>query len=299
MSFCTDVKNELALLRTTKCCEPSLAYGFLLFSRSFTFKKISMQTENINMAQFFAKTMHRVFGADVTLNEGGDLKKTYRATVLSESDRLKILAILSTEDEQDVINTEYLQKDCCVSAFVRGAFLACGSISNPEKQYRADFSVKSEELAVAFSGLLNEYYIKSNVAKRGNSFVVYIKKNECISDLLTLLGASHKSLEILDTAILKSVKNNTNRASNCDSANISKTVEASINQRTAIEYFLNLGLLENLPPKLLNAAKLRLQNPNASLKELCKLSSEPITVSGLNHRLCKIIELYNEHKNKK
>ncbi|MDD6478928.1 MAG: DNA-binding protein WhiA [Oscillospiraceae bacterium] len=296
MSFCSDVKNELALLKTSRCCMPSLAYGFLLFSKSFTYKKISMQTVNPVMAEFFAKTMHKVFGADVTLTEGGELKKTYNATVLSEADRLKILAILSNDDGENFINPDYLLKDCCFSAFIRGAFLACGSISNPEVEYRLDFSIKTEELAVAFSGLLEECSIKNNLSKRGNGYVVYIKKNEIIGDLLTLMGASNRSLELLDTAILKSLKNKINRASNCDSANISKTVEASINQRKAIEYFENLGILESLPTELVSAAKLRLQNPNASLKELCALSREPITVSGLNHRLRRIIDLYNEKK---
>ena len=98
---------------------------------------------------------------------------------------------------------------------------------------------------------------------------------------------------------LKSVKNNINRAGNCDSGNISKTVEASIRQRTAIEYFLNKGILSSLPEELESAAKLRIDNPNASLKELCKISTTPITVSGLNHRLRRIIDLYNNAINKK
>lgn len=295
MSFCSDVKDELANIKTSKCCERSLAYGFLLFSRSFTIKKISMQTSNSVMAEFFARLMRRVFGADVDVSVGGEKVRTYKATVLSETDRLKILAILSDEEGDDPINREMFLRDCCVASFVRGAFLACGSISDPEKEYRADFSLKSRNLADALAGVLLENGIKANISKRGNGFVVYMKKNEVIGDLLTLMGATRISLELLDTAVLKSVKNNINRAGNCDSGNISKTVEASIKQRTAIEYFESKGMLENLPEELLSAAKLRLNNPNASLKELCALSLEPITVSGLNHRLKRIIDLYNNH----
>lgn len=297
MSFCSDVKDELANIRTSKCCEQSLAYGFLLFSRSFTIKKISMQTSNSVMAEFFARLMKRVFGADVEVSEGGAKVATYKATVLSETDRLKILAILSDEEGENPINKDMFLRDCCVASFVRGAFLASGAISDPEKEYRVDFSVKSHNLALALSDLLFENGIKTNISKRGNGFVVYIKKNEVIGDLLTLMGATRISLELLDTAVLKSVKNNINRAGNCDSGNISKTVEASIKQRTAIEFFVDKGMLENLPEELVSAAKLRLKNPNASLKELCALSLEPITVSGLNHRLKRIIDLYNNHIN--
>lgn len=108
------------------------------------------------------------------------------------------------------------------------------------------------------------------------------------------MGARKHSLMVMDTKIMKSVKNNINRARNCDSANISKTVEASIKQRTAIEYLRQTDRLESLPHELLAAAILRLHNPDATLKELCKISPEPLTLSGLNHRLSKIIEIYEE-----
>ena len=296
MSFCTDVKDELAQLRPMNCCEPSIAYGFLLCSRSFSYKRISMQTANPIMVHFFARLMKRVFGAEVVVTEGGEKIRTYKADVPDETDRLKMLAILSSETDENPINTEMMLKDCCIAAFVRGAFLACGNISDPESEYRIDFSFRDEALASAFRDLLLEHSIKCNISKRGKGFVVYAKKNETIGDLLTFMGASKRSLEFLETAIVKSVKNQTNRASNCDSGNISRTVEASIIQRRAIEHFYNTGAIESFPPELLQAAKLRRENPNASLKELCRLSSEPITVSGLNHRLRRIIDKYNEIK---
>jgi len=296
MSFCTDVKDELALIRTSKCCEPSLAYGFLLYSRSFSYKRICMQTANKVMADFFARLMGRVFKAEVIVSQGGEKKPTYKANVPSDTDRLKILAVLSSENQDEAINSEMLLKDCCTAAFVRGAFLACGSISDPETEYRMDFSVKSEALARGLVCVLDNYSIKANITKRGKGFAVYIKKNETIGDLLTFMGASNRCLEVLETAILKSVKNQTNRASNCDSGNISRTVEASIAQRTAIEFFEKTGAIESFPQELIDAAKLRTENPNASLKELCKLSDKPITVSGLNHRLRRIIDMYKEIK---
>ena len=157
-----------------------------------------------------------------------------------------------------------------------------------------DFPVRERALAEEFKCLLFENGISANISTRGKGFVVYIKRNEAIGDLLALMGASARSLELIETAILKSVKNNINRARNCDSANIGKTVEASIAQRRAIDYLKSHDILESLPPKLQSVANLRLSAPEASLKELCKLSGEDITVSGLNHRLKKIIEIYEE-----
>ncbi|MBQ1962207.1 MAG: DNA-binding protein WhiA, partial [Clostridia bacterium] len=128
----------------------------------------------------------------------------------------------------------------------------------------------------------------------GTGYVVYIRRSEMITNLLTLMGLSDRSLQLIETTIVKSVKNNINRARNCDNANISKTVEASIKQRKAIEFLEKTGRLEVLPEQLFSAARLRMENPEASLNELCKLSNEPITVSGLNHRLQRIIEIYEE-----
>ena len=141
-----------------------------------------------------------------------------------------------------------------------------------------------------------EHYIDAHISTRGKGFVVYIKKNETISDLLALMGASARSLEVIETSIIKSVKNNTNRARNCDSGNIGRTVEASINQRMAIEYLISRDMLESLPEPLIEAANLRMENPSLSLRELCKKSKEGITVSGLNHRLKKIMEIYEDIK---
>ena len=158
------------------------------------------------------------------------------------------------------------------------------------------FSVRNEKLADEFCELLSGYGIRLKKARRQNGAVLYTKESGCIEDLLTLMGAPHITLDIVDTKILKSVKNNTNRRSNCDSANISKTVEASIKQRRAIDYLRRHGVLESLPRELVSAADLRESNPEATLGELCKLSDEPLTVSGLNHRLEKLIKLYEELK---
>lgn len=296
MSFCADLKKELIRLKTPACCRLSLAYGLMLFGRSFSYKKISIQTANSCVAEGYRDIVKQAYKADVSLTSGGDKRVTYKAEVSSQSDRLRILASVDYGMTDEPINRGVFRRECCAVAFIRGAFLACGNINDPDKDYRAEFSVKDEALALSLSELLNEYEITVNIGKRGKYSILYMRDSSTIEDFLTLIGAAHRSLEIMDTKIMKSVKNNINRARNCDSANISKTVEASIMQRRAIEYFEKNDRLQSLPQELLQAALLRKNNPEATLKELCRISDEPITVSGLNHRLQKIIELYEKDK---
>lgn len=299
MSFCSDIKNELAEIKTHQCCKSALIYGFALFSRSFSSKRICMQTENMNSAICYANLLKGVFGVEVDVAVGGGKRPTWRAEVKSEGDRLKILASVDFGIGENTINPEVFEKGCCKAAFVRGAFLACGHLTDPDKCYRVDFSVRDKLLAKELAALLQEHYIYAHIAKRGSGYTVYIKRNEIIGNLLAFMGASQRSLQIIEISIIKSVKNNMNRSRNCDSRNISKTVEASINQRKAINYLQKRAMLDTLPPELYSAAVLRLNNPESSLKELCSLCEEQITVSGLNHRLKRIMEIYEKAKGKK
>lgn len=297
MSFCAEVKNELISLRPQNCCKPSLCYGFMLFGRSFSIKKIVLQTGNENVARAYCDIINSVYKIKPTLSVGGSVRPTYKAEITDESDRLKILASVDFGVAENCIDRSFFIRDCCPQAFIRGVFLACGNINDPEKEYRAEFSIKNEKLADELLLLLNELGINMRKVPRQNGVVLYTKDSNTVEDLLTLMGAGKKTLDIIDTKIMKEVKNNINRARNCDSKNISKTVEASIRQRTAIEYLKQSDRLYSLPQELLTAALLRLENPDATLKELCKISAEPLTISGLNHRLNKIIEIYEKDKN--
>ena len=296
MSFCSEVKNELAAIRPPECCKRPLIYGFMLFGRSFSFKKISMQTGNSAMAQLYAGLIKSIFGVTAEITCGGSVRPTYIARVASEADRLKSLACYDYGIADKLINNDIITRECCFQSFIRGAFLSCGNINDPQKEYRAEFSVRSEKLADEFSVLLSGYGISLKKAKRQNVTVLYTKESACIEDLLTLMGVPHRTLDIMDTKSLKSVKNNINRRSNCDNANISKTVEASIKQRCAIDYLKQHGILESLPAELISAADLRQNNPDSTLAELCRLSEEPLTVSGLNHRLKRLMEIYESVK---
>ncbi len=296
MSFCTEVKNELLNIRPSACCKPSYIYGLLLFGRSFGIKKMSLQTANQNVANAYAEIIRHTYKAEVTVAVGGSVRPTYKAEVKSEADRLKILALIDFGISETVIDRSLFLRECCLPSFIRGAFLACGNINDPEKEYRIEFSVKNEALADDFNSLLSELGVTLKKTSRGKAFVLYTKDSNTIEDLLTIMGDTTRTLEVIDTKIMKSVKNNINRARNCDNANISRTVEASIKQRTAIEFLEKADRLYSLPQELLEAALLRRDNPDLTLKELCKISPTAISLSGLNHRLKKIIEIYENEQ---
>ncbi len=298
MSFCKEVKNELINTRPSGCCKPSYAYGFMLFGRSFSFKKICLQTANKDVAEAYSDAIFSVYRLRPEISCGGSKIPTYKAEVKSEAERLKILASVDFGVEESLIDRSLFLRECCVQSFVKGAFLACGNINNPEKEYRAEFNVKNMQAAKELSQLLEEYGINMRTVSRKNGAQLYTKESAVIEDLLTFMGAGKQTLNIIDTKILKSVKNNINRARNCDNANISKTVEASIKQRTAIEFLEKSDRLYSLPQELLTAALLRKENPDATLKELCRISKEPLTVSGLNHRLARIIKIYEQNLKK-
>ena len=298
MSFCSDIKTELSAIRVSRCCMQALTYGLLLFGRAFKPQKISMQSENEAVTRLYATMIQKSYDVSVKVNKGESKNVTYRAEVTDEIDRLKILASVDFGMVEGKISHEFFNRACCEAAFVRGAFLSCGQMSDPEKSYRVDFPVKSEALATELRDILLRHEVSANISTRGSGYVVYIKRSEMIINLLALMGASVRSLELIETTIINEANNKTNRIFNCDGANINKTIEASFKQRTAIEYLIKREMLSSLPEELISAANLRMEYPESSLKELCKNSPEPITVSGLNHRLKKIIEIYEEIKSR-
>ena len=296
MSFCSSVKGELLNLRVSGCCLTAYSYGYMLFARAFSIKRIALQTASEEVAKGYCNAIEKRYKIRPEIKVGGNKKPTFIAEVESESDRLKILAENDFGMNEELIDDSIFIRDCCFGSFVRGAFLACGNINDPEKEYRLEFNVKSETIALELQALLLQQGISLKSTKLSKGLKLYTKDSGVIEDLLTFMGASHHSLEIMDTKVYKSVKNNINRARNCDSANISKTVEASIKQRRAIEFLKASDRLQSLPEELLQAANLRLKNPEATLKELVRISNEPLTVSGLNHRFKKIMEIYEDIK---
>lgn len=294
MSFSSDVKTELCELKTPKQTKMPLIYGFLLFSRAFSVKGIKLQTETEAVANLFSKLLNEVYDIPCEIITGGGKRKVYRIEILSEADRLRLLASVDFGIYEEKINPEILENDMSAASFVRGAFLSCGQISDPKKGCRIDFLIRDKALAEEFRAILKKHYIETNISARQNNFVVYIKRNEMITNLLAFMGASLRSLELIEMSIISSVRNNMNRAANCDNANLDRMVEASIKQRKAIDFLQSRGILQTLDKSLVDAANLRWQNPDMSIKELCEKSGDNISVSGLSHRLKRLVGLYEE-----
>jgi DNA-binding protein WhiA len=179
-------------------------------------------------------------------------------------------------------------------AYVRGAFLGGGSISNPERTYHLEFVTHSEEYALDLCKLINSFGLNSKVIQRKNSFIIYIKEGEQIVDLLNILGAHTSLLELENIRIMKEMRNNVNRLVNCETANLSKTVNAAVRQVESIKLIQNQIGLKRLPKNLREIAELRLNYPDESLKELGEMLDPPVGKSGVNHRLRKIEKIAEE-----
>lgn len=299
MSFSSDIKSELCKCRNADCCAMAQGYGMLLFSRSFDEDDVSVTTENPDVARVFASLMNRLFGCRVVVAEQGAQRKRYKSYLSGKTERRKVMITYfnGMGCDRDTINVDKFNKSCCMSAFLRGVFLSCGTISDPEKQYRLEFVVKSNSLAVDLYGILYRKGMTPYMSTRENSVIVYIKRSEDIEDFLTTIDAPHYSLELMGVKVVKEIRNTENRRTNYEAANIAKTASASLMQCRAIEKLRNAGVLSGLPAQLRDAARLRSENPDSSLSELVTMyesEGESITRSGLNHRLSKLVQLAEE-----
>jgi len=192
------------------------------------------------------------------------------------------------------IHDEMVATDAERRAYVRGAFLGGGSISNPEKTYHLEFVTHSEEYALELCKLINSFGLNSKVIQRKNSFIIYIKEGEQIVDLLNIIGAHSALLELENIRIMKEMRNNVNRLVNCETANLSKTVNASVRQVESIKLIQTQIGLQRLPKNLREIAELRLNYPDESLKELGEMLDPIVGKSGINHRLRKIEKIAEE-----
>ena len=191
--------------------------------------------------------------------------------------------------DPEMVKTEEYKK-----AYIRGAFIGGGSVTNPEKTYHLEFVTHSEEYAIDLSKLINSFGLNSKVIQRKNSFIIYIKEGEQIVDLLNIVGAHTSLLELENIRIMKEMRNNVNRLVNCETANLSKTVNAAVRQVESIKLIQNSIGLKRLPKNLQEVAELRLSYPDESLKELGEMLDPPVGKSGINHRLRKIEKIAEE-----
>ncbi len=294
MSFTSDVKLELCEIKASTCCKNAECYGILLFGRAFSADLISVSTESEDVANRIITLLKHCFGVTPHIYGGGVTKDTFTLSIDKKEDCENILRALGYygfKKGEKIIKIQNLEDECCLKAFIRGAFLSCGMVSDPNKDYHAEFSVHNNNLASEFFDLLKENNLHPSITKRGNNSIIYFKESGYIEDLLTTVNATNHTLKLAGIKVYKDMRNYYNRLNNCETANITKTVNAAIRERDAILKLINAGEFEKLSAELKSAAELRKNNPEASLSELCSLSGGNITRSGLNHRLKRLVTL--------
>ncbi len=293
VSFSSKLKTDLCRLKPTGCCRLAQSYGLLLFGRSFCKEEVSIFTKSRDTAEIYSSLLKICFSVHTTMTES---KGGFTVFVPGEADRERIVNYYSSGENDWIFNPKHVKRSCCRWAFIRGAFLSAGSINDPEKGYHLEFAVKDPTLSFAFAAFLELCGYKPSTAVRKSVTALYYNDSTLIEEMLGLLGATSQSLEVMETKIIKDMRNKLNRQNNFETSNISKTVNAALEQVRAIKYLEKHNLLGLLPEELYEVAVLRRDNPEASLSEMCQLCGGKISRSGLNHRLKRIIVFYEEQK---
>ncbi|MBO5317702.1 MAG: DNA-binding protein WhiA [Oscillospiraceae bacterium] len=299
MSFSANAKAELCRVFPSKrCCALAQCFGILLFCNSFSGDGIRIITESREFAQVLPKLFQRAF--DLTFDQQPHPEDTGKLVFQIQQPQ-KLLTVMEAygfhpEDTLALhINLPVLEEDCCRIAFLRGAFLAGGSVTDPTKGYHLELTTTHQNVAKEGYILMQEVLpFAPKTARRGGAYVMYLKQSDVICDFLTFLGAHVASMGIMEARLEKEFTNNVNRRCNCDDANTTKVVEAAQEQLAAIRLLKKQGKLEHLPPKLLQAAQARQEHPEASLAELAQLMEPPINNPAMNHRLKKLLALAKE-----
>lgn len=269
---------------------------------------VKVRTENISVARKCFTLLRKTFNIEaeslVTINKSkGNI--TYTVVIKQHEEAMKVLQAARLVDGDGEVSEEFstsrnliVHKSCCKRAFLRGAFLASGSMSHPEKSYHIEMVCASKAKAEQIQKLINSFGLDAKVILRKKSYVVYLKEGSQIVDLLNIMEAPIALMEMENVRILKEMRNSVNRQVNCETANINKTVSAATKQAEDIRLIEKTVGLDNLPEGLQEIAELRLLYPDATLKELGDLLTEPLGKSGVNHRLRKLSELAEDIRNK-
>ncbi|KXL53296.1 sporulation transcription regulator WhiA [Anaerotignum neopropionicum] len=307
MSFSSKVKQEIGehLGNGRHCRIAELSSfvnicGHIGLCRDYFCLKI--QTENYLVAKKCFTLLKNAFNinSEIFIKSGGKKRRSkVYVLFIKDSDQverlLRATGILLTKEGLPVIrnklNPTVVSSICCRRAYIRGAFISVGSVNNPEKNYHLEFVLSSWELATQLRDLVNTFDLDSKVVERKDHFVVYLKEGEQIVDLLNIMGAHIALMDLENVRIVKEMRNDINRKVNCETANLNKVVLAAVKQLEDITYIQQTIGLDKLPMQLQEVARLRLDYPDTSLKELGTYLAEPVGKSGVNHRLRKISNL--------
>ena len=305
MSFSSSVKDELSRqISPARHCQIAEMAAIISLGGRVQISEndeyaIRIQTENVAVARKYFTLLKKTFniGADISIRRNAYLKKsrTYTVLVSDHEEALRILQATKLIDEHgevgenlSLVKNIVVQNACCRRAFIRGAFLASGSISDPEKFYHFEIVCATMAKAEQLKNIILTFSIDAKIVARKKYFVVYIKEGSQIVDILNVMEAHVALMNLENIRIMKEMRNSVNRQVNCETANINKTVSAAVRQLEDIEYIRDTAGLSSLPDNLYEIAQIRLDRPEATLKELGEALSPPVGKSGVNHRLRKL-----------
>lgn len=292
MSFAGDVKTELCRTPLSrKCCAQAEAYGVLLYCNTFTGSEVRIITENDAFAQRLPTLFKKAFKVAFDRLPEGEGKHIFAIT---DPAKLSVIRQTFGGDQEALalhVNFAVLEEGCCRTSFLRGAFLAGGSVTDPQKGYHLELSTSHLSVSREVLALMRELELEPKDAQRKGNSVIYFKQSDRIEDFLTSIGAPLSAMEVMNAKLEKDLRGSVNRRVNCDAANLDKAVEAAMVQLDAIRRLEESGQMALLPDKLKQTARLRLEHPEDTLAQLAERCDPPITKSALNHRLRKLVEL--------
>lgn len=307
MSFSGNVKEELSehwsSARHCQIAELAAILGLCgsIIINSRNEYRVKVHTENKAVARKVFTLIKKTFNIESDISIRRNIQKqsvSYSVVVKQHQDALRVLQAVKLIDEHldgfeevQIVNPIVVQQTCCKRAFIRGAFLAAGSMSDPKKAYHFEIVCAAEPMAEQIRELMSSFSMDAKIVQRKKSYVVYLKEGSQIVDILNIMEAHVSLMELENVRILKEMRNTVNRKVNCETANLNKTVSAAVKQLEDITYLRDTIGLEKLSEGLEEVALARLSHPDASLKELGALLSPPVGKSGVNHRLRKLGDL--------
>lgn len=300
MSFSAEAKRELCRQSISRrCCAQAEAYGILLYCNTFNNREVRIITGSpylkSRLPVLFRKAFHVTFDAvpgeeekkgTFLIRDGAKLRAIYEAFGLEMEASPSIH-----------VNFAVLEEEHCRTAFFRGAFLAGGSVTDPAKSYHLELVTSHYHVGREVPALLREAGFEAKETTRKSNYIAYFKQSDHIEDFLTAIGAPVAAMEIMTSKLERDLRSSVNRRVNCDSANLDKTVAAAQHQIEAIARLRDSGQLDQLPEKMQETARLRLENPELTLSQLSELFTPPVSKSALNHRLRKLVEMAGQESN--
>jgi len=308
MTFSANAKSELTRIGLSgECCELAELSAIIHTAGTISISggafSLRIDTENPAVARRIFLLVKSLYGTHIKTDmHTNQLKHNHIYSLYIDKSIARMVAqdtrLLGQDGIRFGADSSFLSKRCCKISFLRGAFLGGGSITNPEKRYHMEFVCSQEEFADSLLNIINELGISAKSILRQKSYVVYLKESEAIITLLTMMGAHSTILKIENIRVVKSVRNNVNRKVNCETGNLTKTVNASVTQLSSIAAIEEHMGLENLSEPLRRAAQARKENPEATLSELADILGAA-SRSGVNHKLRKLNSIADRLKSDK